>query len=107
MVVQQKPVLRLKPKDVVAMQGTNVLLECAADGEPAPMIKWDKDQRQEFPAAVERRLYLKESEDGVYLLNVSKKDEGLYTCHATSDAGHAWHSAYVQVFGKFFLYLKS
>ncbi|KAI6175979.1 hypothetical protein M3Y97_00749100 [Aphelenchoides bicaudatus] len=102
LVVQQKPVFKLKPKDVVAMQGTNVLLECAADGNPAPIIVWDKDRRQEFPAAVERRLHLRESEDGVYLLNVSKIDEGLYTCHATSDAGHISHSAYVKVFDDVF-----
>lgn len=100
LIVQERPTFRLTPKDVVAMQGSNVLLECAAAGSPIPLIKWDKDRKNGFPAAIERRLHLRESDDGIYLLNVSKKDEGLYSCHAISDAGHIEHSANVRIFGK-------
>lgn len=80
-------------------------MECAAEGDPAPIITWDRNKQQAFPAAVERRLHLRESQDGIYLLNVSKRDEGFYTCHATNDAKRVSHTAWVKIIGRLILYL--
>lgn len=63
------------------------------------MITWEKDNRMNFPAAVERRLHVRNNDDVLYLLNVSVIDSGKYTCRAKNDAGVAEASTYLIVHG--------
>jgi len=30
----------IEPKDVVVKSGDNIVIECSANGEPKPIIKW-------------------------------------------------------------------
>ncbi|KAI6214181.1 hypothetical protein M3Y94_00237900 [Aphelenchoides besseyi] len=92
--VQRKPQIIVRPFDQAVLVGHNALLSCKATGDPQPVIRWVKDDKNgEFPAAVERRLHIREQDDGIYLLNVSIHDSGNYSCKASSDAGLASYSA--------------
>ncbi|KAI6222476.1 Immunoglobulin I-set domain containing protein [Aphelenchoides fujianensis] len=83
--VQRLPAFVARPVDQAALVGQNVLLTCAADGDPPP-----------------RRLHIREEDDGVYLLNVSMRDAGKYACTATSDAGRIAHTAELLVYERAF-----
>lgn len=72
---------------------------CAATGTPRPEIKWAFEQIP-FPAAEARRLYVTPNDDHIYIMNVTKEDQGAYTCHATNVAGQTQASANLIVFGK-------
>jgi hypothetical protein len=100
--VHRLPTFKTKPRDVFALVGQNALLECSADGIPEPEITWDKDKKQSFPAAMERRLHIRDQEDGLYFLNVSTRDEGNYRCRASNDAGVIEQTARLRVFGNLF-----
>ncbi|KAI6228885.1 hypothetical protein M3Y99_01181100 [Aphelenchoides fujianensis] len=101
--VQRPPAFVARPVDQAALVGQNVLLTCAADGDPPPVIRWEREnERGGFPAAVERRLHIREGDDGVYLLNVSLRDAGKYACTATSDAGRIAHTAELLVYERAF-----
>ncbi|KAI6200469.1 hypothetical protein M3Y96_00737400 [Aphelenchoides besseyi] len=101
--VQRKPQIIVRPFDQAVLVGHNALLSCKATGDPQPVIRWVKDDKNgEFPAAVERRLHIREQDDGIYLLNVSLHDSGNYSCKASSDAGLASHSAELSVYERAF-----
>ncbi|VDK44597.1 unnamed protein product [Anisakis simplex] len=97
-VVMQKPYIVASPSNVSILRGGNVKLRCSARGVPLPVIKWQKDGGNEFPAAVERRLHVKANDDNLYMVNVTLKDAGLYTCLVSNEAGQAQGSAYLNVF---------
>ena len=39
----EAPTFLATPRNTVALEGTNVTLECAANGHPKPVITWLKD----------------------------------------------------------------
>ncbi|XP_016839619.1 inactive tyrosine-protein kinase 7 isoform X2 [Nasonia vitripennis] len=78
------PKFTIKPENVTAIEGSSVLLHCAAEGDPKPAIQWDKDSRMNnlngdrFEVMANGSLHIKE----VYL-----SDEGKYGCTAGNSAG--------------------
>ena len=78
------PKFTVKPEDVSALEGSSVMLYCAADGDPKPAIDWDKDSQMNnlngdrFRVMPNGSLYIKE----VYL-----SDEGKYGCTAGNSGG--------------------
>ncbi|VDM37724.1 unnamed protein product [Toxocara canis] len=75
------------------------------EGVPPPVVKWQKDGGDSFPAAVERRLHVKANDDNLYMVNVTLADAGIYTCHVSNEAGRAQSSAYLTVFGRCLFFL--
>ncbi|XP_071141940.1 leucine-rich repeats and immunoglobulin-like domains protein 3 [Mytilus edulis] len=76
-----------KPFDVTVKVGSAARLECSATGRPNPTISWSKNGGDDFPAARERRMHVMPDDNIFYILDVTKFDEGTYTCTAKNDAG--------------------
>ncbi|XP_022651990.1 leucine-rich repeats and immunoglobulin-like domains protein 1 isoform X2 [Varroa destructor] len=75
------------PARMTAVAGDSVVLECAAIGQPKPVISWQKDGGDDFPAARERRMQLMPSDAIFYIEKLKTADQGVYTCTANNSAG--------------------
>nr|pir hypothetical protein T21D12.9a - Caenorhabditis elegans [Caenorhabditis elegans] len=104
--VYQAPKFTYTPEDMPLLVGQTAKFLCAATGTPRPEIKWAFEQIP-FPAAEARRLYVTPNDDHIYIMNVTKEDQGAYTCHATNVAGQTQASANLIVFENFFHYPES
>ena len=76
-----------KPFDVTVKAGSTARLECSATGRPSPTIAWSKDGGDDFPAATERRMHVMPDDNVFFIVEVTKIDEGIYTCTAKNDGG--------------------
>lgn len=99
--------IAIPPNDIAALAGDTVWIPCKATGIPEPIISYQKDMEHMFNAVRDKRVYVADKSDGLYLLRVNKYDEGVYSCIATNDAGQATASTRVMVFGKFLVKLHS
>src|SRR5262245_8857910 len=91
------PVFEARPQDVVAVEGANVVLECAANGFPAPTIQWLKDQKV---IGVDGHARFRRIGQGSLLIqNLQGDDSGHFTCRATNSQDSADSSAYVSTHG--------
>uniref|UniRef100_A0A8C6W1G7 Hemicentin 2 n=1 Tax=Nannospalax galili TaxID=1026970 RepID=A0A8C6W1G7_NANGA len=68
--------------DVVAVQGSPVVLPCEARGNPLPLVSWMKDGDPLLPQSLEQG-------PGLQLEAVHVADSGTYSCVAASEAGEA------------------
>ncbi|MFH4979384.1 hypothetical protein AB6A40_006093 [Gnathostoma spinigerum] len=98
LVVLEKPQIRQGPSNISVLKGHSIWLKCSVQGIPSPIVKWQKDGGDTFPAATERRLHVKLDDDNLYVVNVSIADSGLYTCRAINEAGRDESSAFVHVY---------
>ncbi|XP_027279680.1 hemicentin-2 isoform X2 [Cricetulus griseus] len=71
--------------DVMAVQGSEVVLPCEARGSPLPLVSWMKDGEPLLPQILEQG-------PGLKLEAVSIGDSGTYSCMAASEAGEARRS---------------
>ena len=82
------PAFTKRPENVTAKAGATAQLVCAAEGEPKPIITWQKHGGfDHFPAAQERRMRVIPEDDHFYIVDVKAADEGVYSCIAKNDAG--------------------
>lgn len=81
------PTFVKQPVDVVASAGSTARLECGAQGQPTPVVAWQKDGGDDFPAARERRMHVMPSDDIFYVVSLKPQDSGVYTCTAKNPAG--------------------
>ena len=74
------------------------IFKCPVSGSPTPAIEWFKDGVVLKEGANVRMLY-----DGqvIELLNVSRKDEGSFSCVATNSAGKITRTFVLDVSGSF------
>lgn len=86
-----------RPHNVTVRVGHTAKLECAAKGQPGPIVSWQKDGGDNFPAAMERRMHVMPADDVFFIVEVKKSDMGSYSCHATNDAGSIVSTAYLNV----------
>ena len=91
------PKFEEEPKDVTVKAGKPATLKCSATGQPRPVISWQKDGGDNFPAARERRMQVYPDDDRFYILNTRVADEGVYSCMAKNDAGTVITNATVTV----------
>lgn len=87
-----------RPVNISVQVGKNAKLECAAKGQPAPSISWQKDDGIMFPAAMERRMRVMPMDDVFFIVDVKESDTGWYTCNATNDATSVASKAYLDVY---------
>uniref|UniRef100_A0A8C2NTL8 Contactin-1 n=1 Tax=Capra hircus TaxID=9925 RepID=A0A8C2NTL8_CAPHI len=82
-------------KDVYALMGQNVTLECFALGNPVPDIRWRK-VLEPMPSTAE----ISTSGAVLKIFNIQLEDEGIYECEAENNRGKDKHQAriYVQAF---------
>lgn len=78
--------------DVMAAQGSEVVLPCEARGSPLPLVSWMKDGEPLLRQSLEPG-------SGLKLEAVSIGDSGTYSCMAASEAGEARRHFQLTVMG--------
>lgn len=78
--------------EVMAAQGSDVVLPCEARGSPLPLVSWMKDGEPLLPQSLEQG-------SGLKLEAVSTDDSGTYSCTAASEAGEARRHFQLTVMG--------
>ncbi|KAH9426548.1 otolith morphogenesis [Dermatophagoides pteronyssinus] len=91
------PYFLKRPYNVTVRIGHTAKLECSAKGQPSPIVSWQKDGGDNFPAAMERRMHVMPADDVFFIVEVKKTDMGSYSCHAANDAGSIVSTAYLNV----------
>ncbi|XP_077421529.1 neural cell adhesion molecule 1b isoform X10 [Vanacampus margaritifer] len=98
-VVNVLPTIRVWQSEVNATAdvGQSAMLTCAADGYPEPMVTWTRNQ-----ITLEAGEKYDFNEDGseMSIMDVSKLDEGEYTCIAKNKAGKTEQELSLRVFVK-------
>ncbi|KAM5147900.1 hemicentin-1 [Mantella aurantiaca] len=97
--LQKPPVIKIPPVDRTVNAGTTVVLNCQAEGEPAPDIIWSRHTR---PISEDSRFSIL-SNKSLQIVAVRKEDTSVYECRATNVMGSAVakSSFIVQVHGGF------
>lgn len=82
------PKFTVQPSDTVANEGEPVTLHCLAEGDPLPIIQWDKNnQLNGF-----NHIRFKVLENGsLFASEVHTDDEGKYGCTAGNSGGLRRH----------------
>ena len=89
------PTFVATPEDIEVEANSSARMECAAHGNPAPIVSWTKDfGRSNFTAALERRIKTIQPNDDKFtsinsfvMQDVKGEDTGDYTCTAKNPAG--------------------
>ena len=68
---------------IVSKKGSNVFLNCAADGKPSPKITW----RHEAKELIISNKYSVFSNGTLVIYSVNSSDNGQYTCNAFNSVG--------------------
>uniref|UniRef100_A0AC34Q973 Ig-like domain-containing protein n=1 Tax=Panagrolaimus sp. JU765 TaxID=591449 RepID=A0AC34Q973_9BILA len=86
------------PKEMAVVVGGTVSFPCKAVGIPEPTLGFQKDGISVFDAVREKRVFVPNAGDLLYLLRVNPKDEGNYTCTAQNEAGQTSVSTILRVY---------
>ena len=76
--------------------GDSVRLDCSADGNPRPTVKWYKDGK----LFKERKLYSSRRTTLLSLKDLVPSDTGSYMCNVSNSYGWINHTYKVDVHGK-------
>ncbi|KAM3610982.1 uncharacterized protein V6R79_011806 [Siganus canaliculatus] len=87
LVLQVPPVLSVPRVESTAVLGQPVSLECVADGQPQPVVTWQKERRPLVDGAHVRVF----ANGTLAIASTQRSDAGLYTCTAKNVAGRASH----------------
>ncbi|XP_027696149.1 peroxidasin homolog isoform X2 [Vombatus ursinus] len=79
------PVFASVPRDMTVEVGTNVQIPCSSQGEPMPVITWNKDGVQ----VTESGKFHISSEGFLTINDVGPADEGRYECVARNTIGYS------------------
>ncbi|XP_074144108.1 peroxidasin homolog isoform X2 [Sminthopsis crassicaudata] len=79
------PVFASIPRDMTVEVGTNVQIPCSSQGEPEPVITWNKDGVQ----VTESGKFHINSEGFLTINDVGPADEGRYECVARNTIGYS------------------
>ncbi|KAM6166512.1 neurofascin isoform 4-T4 [Erethizon dorsatum] len=85
------------PEDQVAKRGTTVQLECRVKHDPSLRltVSWLKDDE---PLYIGNRM--KKEEDSLTIFGVAERDQGSYTCVASTELDQDLAKAYLTVLGR-------
>ncbi|CAJ0583866.1 unnamed protein product, partial [Mesorhabditis spiculigera] len=98
--VQAPPTMTTRPADVNIKEGTTAEFECAASGQPAPKLFWNREGQQNilFPGQTSVDGRLKVTVDGKLVVTEARTiDEGSYVCAAVNTAGSSLAKASLTV----------
>ncbi|XP_055370269.1 neural cell adhesion molecule 1b isoform X12 [Betta splendens] len=98
-VVNVLPTIRVWQSEVNATAdvGQPAMLTCAVDGYPEPMVTWT---RNEVVLGAGEKYSFNEDGSEMTIMDVTKLDEGDYTCIAKNKAGESQHELSLRVFVK-------
>ncbi|XP_075844041.1 neurofascin isoform X16 [Microtus pennsylvanicus] len=85
------------PEDQVVKRGTTVQLECRVKHDPSLklMVSWLKDDE---PLYIGNRM--KKEDDSLTIFGVAERDQGSYTCMASTELDQDLAKAYLTVLGR-------
>uniref|UniRef100_A0A8C6KJG1 Roundabout homolog 2-like n=1 Tax=Nothobranchius furzeri TaxID=105023 RepID=A0A8C6KJG1_NOTFU len=92
LVVYERPVLVRRPVNQVVMEEETVDFLCEVHGDPAPTVRWRRDEG-ELP----RGRFEIRNGNNLRLFRVKEQDEGTYTCTSENSVGKTEASAMLQV----------
>ncbi|XP_068601861.1 roundabout homolog 2 [Brachionichthys hirsutus] len=92
LVVYERPVLVRRPVNQVVMEEEAVDFLCEVHGDPAPTIRWRREEG-ELP----RGRFEIRNGNSLRLFGVKEQDEGMYTCTSENSVGKTEASAMLQV----------
>ncbi|KAM4743417.1 roundabout homolog 2 isoform 2-T2 [Anableps anableps] len=92
LVVYERPVLVRRPVNQVVMEEETVDFLCEVHGDPAPTVRWRREEG-ELP----RGRFEIRNGNNLRLFRVKEQDEGLYTCTSENSVGKTEASAMLQV----------
>uniref|UniRef100_A0A3Q3G3N4 Roundabout, axon guidance receptor, homolog 3 (Drosophila) n=1 Tax=Kryptolebias marmoratus TaxID=37003 RepID=A0A3Q3G3N4_KRYMA len=95
LVVYERPVLVRRPVNQVVMEEETVDFLCEVHGDPAPTVRWRREEG-ELP----RGRFEIRNGNNLRLFQVKEQDEGTYTCTSENSVGKTEASAMLQVHGK-------
>ncbi|XP_068166004.1 hemicentin-1 [Antennarius striatus] len=87
LVLQVPPVLTVPRGEYTAVLGRPASLDCVADGQPQPEVRWHKERRPVVDGAHARVF----ANGTLAIGSTQRSDAGLYTCTAHNLAGRASH----------------
>ncbi|XP_059849711.1 hemicentin-1-like [Hypanus sabinus] len=88
LVVQVPPLILIGQSELSVLEDSQVLLPCAAQGSPAPMVYWEKDGAA-VPDVPGKFTVLHSGE--LIVENAMPEDVGVYTCTAVNPVGKDSH----------------
>ncbi|XP_035227306.1 tyrosine-protein kinase-like otk [Stegodyphus dumicola] len=88
------PKFNVQPSDTVANEGESVILHCLAEGDPLPVIQWDKNN--ELNGFDQMRFTVLEN-GSLYASEIHADDEGKYGCTAGNSGGLRRHEVSLTV----------
>ncbi|XP_062329315.1 roundabout homolog 2-like isoform X2 [Osmerus eperlanus] len=92
LVVYERPVLLRRPVNQVVMEDESVDFLCEVHGDPAPTVRWRREEG-ELP----RGRFEIRSDNSLHVVRVREEDEGTYTCMSENSVGKTEASAILQV----------
>ncbi|XP_056296813.1 roundabout homolog 2-like isoform X2 [Pseudoliparis swirei] len=92
LVVYERPVLVRRPVNQVVMEEDTVDFLCEVHGDPAPTVRWRREEG-ELP----RGRFEIRNGNSLHLFRVKEEDEGTYTCTSENSVGKTEASAMLQV----------
>lgn len=91
------PEFESRPKDQVAVEGDEVILECAANGYPQPHITWMKnDQILQLHDSSIKQI----GQGTLIISDLKQADSGRYVCKATNAEGEETVTARLEVYAR-------
>ncbi|XP_037573231.1 neogenin isoform X1 [Dermacentor silvarum] len=90
------PTFVAAPKSTVAVKGSNVTLDCAANGNPRPNLTWLKDGVTIDMSLLDSR-FRKVGVGSLQIESIQEADEGTYMCRAENHEDSVDASAAVEV----------
>lgn len=81
------PIFTKRPVNVTADSESTVRLDCAVSGDPKPLMYWQFNMGNDFPAARERRMHVMPGDEAFFIMHAKLSDQGVYTCTAVNSAG--------------------
>ncbi|XP_054708800.1 inactive tyrosine-protein kinase 7-like [Uloborus diversus] len=91
------PKFSVQPSDTIANEGEPVILHCLAEGDPLPVIQWDKNN--ELNGFNQARFKVLEN-GSLFASEVHADDEGKYGCTAGNSGGLRRHEVTLTVKSK-------
>ncbi|XP_013386585.1 inactive tyrosine-protein kinase 7 isoform X2 [Lingula anatina] len=93
-----KPWFRVKPQNDTAVEGSSVMLNCVAAGDPQPAVQWDKNG--ELIRNIddgEKNRFQVQSNGSLFITEVYVEDQARFGCTAGNNGGFAREEMYLKV----------
>ncbi|PRD36426.1 UNVERIFIED_CONTAM: Ptk7 [Trichonephila clavipes] len=91
------PKFSVQPSDTVADEGDPVILHCLAEGDPVPIIQWDKNNELN---GFNHKTFRVLENGSLFASEINLEDEGKYGCTAGNSGGLRRHEVILIVKAK-------